>query len=94
MIADVVGDFSTFSLGEVAEESDVPKIHLPRRLAEAAVLVEGGSLLMAREVARGDRMPDHKLRKACTSVLLKMFSCESVCENGVSEPRVLFPIMT
>ena len=84
MIAHVVGDFSTFPLGEVAEESDVPKIHLPRRLAEAAILVEGGSLTSARAVARGDKVPEHKLRKACTSVLLKI-SSESVCESGVSK---------
>lgn len=51
---------------------------------EAAILLEGGDLTEVREVARGDRKPEHKLRQACTSCLLKIAMSDAVSENGVS----------
>ena len=82
-IAERIGDFSTFALGEIAENAMETKCHLARRVVEAAIWREGGNLTEAKEVAQSGKMPEHKLRQASTEVLLKMFGRDSVPESGV-----------
>lgn len=63
------------------------RAHLPRRLVEAVICLEGGhdSITEAWKIAHdSNRTPGHELRQTCTNCFSKLSQSDSFSENGVS----------
>ena len=82
-VAKVMGAFSKISLDEVIKTNIMlrkqGRAHLPHRLVEAAICLEGGhdSITEAWKIAHdSNRTPGHELRQTCTNCF--SISCHKV----------------